>query len=242
VLYNISQLLDNDTFIELFKEKKRFFTRDRKLSFKDTVMFPCYFSQSNLQNELNSYFAKFSHDEISSQHIDKSAYSDARKKYKPEIYNEINKKFVDGYYHIPSVKKTFYDCVNEISLESYLVPKSTGERELAKLHMMFRSFDKNDITLYDRGYASICLQKRHLKMGSYFCMRMPTTWGVVKDFLDDKNYTDKIVTVSPNHLTCKECIEESLNPKPYKIRLIKINLTQELQKFSQPLCLLNILH
>lgn len=119
---------------------------------------------------------------------------------------------------------TFYDCVNEISLESYLVPKSTGERELARLHLMFRSSDKNDITVYDRGYASICLQKRHFEMNSHFCMRMPTTWGVVKDFLADKSVQDKIVTVNPNHFACKDCIEEGLQPDPYKIRLIKIKL------------------
>ncbi len=90
--------------------------------------------------------------------------------------------------------------------------------------MMFRSFGGNDIPVYDRGYASICLQKRHFEMGSHFCMRMPTTWGVIKDFLADKNSDDKVVTVTPNHLARKDCIEENLSPEPYKIRLIKIKL------------------
>ncbi len=231
-------------------------------------MFPCYFSQGSLQNELNTYFANFYPDVISSQHIDKSAYSHARKKYKYEVYQKLNDVFVDGYYSIPDIIQSFYgfnvfgvdgslialpndekiieefgvwkarnadsaprgrvstffDCLNEISLESYLVPKSRGERDLAALHIMFRRFNENDIVVYDRGYASICLQKRHLDMGLHFCMRMPTTWGIIKNFISDETSNDRIVTVYPSNSSQKNCIEQNLSPEPYKIRLIKIKL------------------
>ena len=80
-LVNLSHLLEDKSFINQFKTDKKHFTRDRKLSFKNTVLFPCLFLQSDLQNELNLYFEKQSSNPLQCQHVDKSAYSHARRKF-----------------------------------------------------------------------------------------------------------------------------------------------------------------
>ena len=65
------------------------------MSFKDVVLVPCFFAQTSLQNELNLYFEKSSLDPLKTQHVDKSAYSHARKKLKYEVYHALNNSFLE---------------------------------------------------------------------------------------------------------------------------------------------------
>ncbi len=121
---------------------------------------------------------------------------------------------------------TFYDCLNKISVDFKLVPKSTGERELAIQHLEKQNNPlSNPLVLYDRGYASILLHKLHFEKNIHFCMRMPASWKIVKEFIKDKTVNDKVVTIYPGCLCQKECMENNLSPEHYKIRLVKIILS-----------------
>jgi hypothetical protein len=83
----------------LFKCKNRKnpqdFSREKKLSFLDTVYFMLNMVKKSLQVELNSFFDTVLKKDFS---VSKQAYSEARKKIKPEAFIEVNDNIINLVY------------------------------------------------------------------------------------------------------------------------------------------------
>lgn len=88
-------MLEDDSFITKHKQGNNSFIRQRKLSFSDCVLFPCFFQQSDLQTSLNEYFQSKNNNILDLQHVDRSAFSHARKKFKHDVYKDLNSRFLD---------------------------------------------------------------------------------------------------------------------------------------------------
>jgi len=86
-----------EDYIFMIKNRKtpKDFSRNRKMGFKETLLFMMNMVKKSLQVELIKFF-----DEIldKTEIMSKQAYSEARSKIKPEVFVELNDKIVDGLY------------------------------------------------------------------------------------------------------------------------------------------------
>lgn len=115
-----------------------------------------------------------------------------------------------------------YDVLNDLTLETRISPKATGEREHAALH--FEHIGAGDLVLLDRGYPAFWLFTRIRSKRARFCARMPLDqWKVVDNFLAS-GLPEQIVALTPSHAACKQCRARSLSTKPLKVRLVRIEL------------------
>lgn len=201
------------------------------------------------------------------QHVDKSAYSHARKKYDYTVYKYLNSTFlnsvrakylsnrfhglrilgIDGsLFDLPkskSLEKEFtvikaangdsgprarvsalYDCLNHVTYDTLIEPKTIGERELASQHIDSVELNKQDMLLFDRGYESFWLFSKVTQSGGHFCARMPMRWNEVKKFKSASDETDKIVTIKLNSANKKLCRQHGAAADFIKVRLVKIEL------------------
>lgn len=117
----------------------------------------------------------------------------------------------------------FFDCLNLVSHDHQIEPRSIGEREMAYRHMINTDLSSNDVTTFDRGYAAHWLFQMIMDKGTHFCARMPTSWQEVKDFLNS-DAQDLIVEFAPSHPAKKSCQEHGLQARSLCVRLIKVVL------------------
>jgi hypothetical protein len=83
------------------KKKRAGFTRHRKLSFSDLVLFQLQKSLKSLQLRLNELSLGL----IQMPHITKSAYSQARQKLRHTVFIELNEWLASSYYEFSGIKK-----------------------------------------------------------------------------------------------------------------------------------------
>jgi len=121
----------------------------------------------------------------------------------------------------------FYDVLNHLVIDSSLCPKGTSERACAVEHLAHAQ--KNDLILYDRGYPAFWLYAFHLKQKQAFCMRATTHRSTqVSDFIKSKQQ-EAIITIEPNKPSIKTCQKKGLSSQPVKLRLIRVDLPNEVE-------------
>ena len=121
----------------------------------------------------------------------------------------------------------FYDVLNKIVIDSELHPRLTPERDCAQIHLSFA--DPNDLILFDRGYVSFWLYSLLLTRKINFCMRAKTNQDKrVKDFIASGK-KETIVTYEPGQRARQICHEKSLSIAPIKLRLIRVDLPNEVE-------------
>lgn len=99
------QLIESDEFKNQSRKNHEDFTRQRKLGFKETLLFPCMFAQSGLQNELNLFLGKIHGRSFLCKEVDKSAMTKARRKIKVKAYRTLNDHLVESFYKIAEIKR-----------------------------------------------------------------------------------------------------------------------------------------
>lgn len=77
------------------RRKPQDFSRDRKMGFKETLLFMMNMVKRSLQVELNKFFEEILN---KTELMSKQAYSESRNKIKPEAFIELNDKVIDGLY------------------------------------------------------------------------------------------------------------------------------------------------
>ena len=102
-----------------------------------------------------------------------------------------------------------YDVLNNTVIDASINDKSIGERKLAQKHL--QNTDKNDLTIYDRGYPSYELFAEINEKSNYLMRIRKNSFHKVK-FLFDK------------HSKIKDTVLEIKAPKKIKDKLIKNNL------------------
>ncbi len=115
-----------------------------------------------------------------------------------------------------------FDPLNKITVDAQIVPKETGERELAAFHCL--KMVPGDLILLDRGYPAYWLFNLILNQGADFCARIQLKrWKIVRQFYNSGK-KEKIISLTPFPSSIKQCKEMGLDLKPLKLRLIRIEL------------------
>ncbi len=121
----------------------------------------------------------------------------------------------------------FYDVLNHMVIDSTIKPRSGSEHKCAAEHL--KHADKNDLILYDRGYNAFWLYALHTKHNSAFCMRAKANKNLlVKDFVNS-NKKEAVVTFEANKPSVKTCNEKGLPTIPIKLRLVRVDLPNEVE-------------
>ncbi len=121
----------------------------------------------------------------------------------------------------------FYDVLNKIVIDSAIHPRLTSEKQCAEDHLHFSG--KNDSVLFDRGYVAFWLYALLLKRKIHFCIRAKTKQDTtVKQFIKSGK-KEAIVTFHPNVPSVKTCREKGLSTDPITLRLIRVDLPNEVE-------------
>lgn len=89
LLKNTIKTIDNEAFINRSKMSAEDFTRDRKLLFKDLLVVLMSLTRPSVQTELDRFFKAISKSPTSFESISKSAFTQSRRKLKPEAFIEL---------------------------------------------------------------------------------------------------------------------------------------------------------
>ncbi len=121
----------------------------------------------------------------------------------------------------------FYDVLNNVVIDSCIKPNNTSERNCAEKHLSFST--KKDLILYDRGYTGFWFYTHHIKHNLSFCIRAKTHQDlVVKDFISSEK-KEALVTFHPGKQALRVCKEKGLPVKPITLRLIRVDLPNEVE-------------
>ena len=103
-----------------------------------------------------------------------------------------------------------------------MVPYATGERELAAEYLLYSRPD--DLFLYDRGYPAFWLFAFHAQEQRHYCARVRHDFhSEVKAFVAD-GAKERIVVLTPNTASARQCREGHLPADPLRVRLIRVEL------------------
>ena len=115
-----------------------------------------------------------------------------------------------------------FDVLNNQILQADMVPYATGERELAAEYLLYSRPD--DLFLYDRGYPAFWLFAFHAKEQRHYCARVRHDFhSEVKAFVAD-GAKERIVVLTPNAASMRQCREGHLPADPLHVRLIRVEL------------------
>jgi len=121
----------------------------------------------------------------------------------------------------------FYDVLNHLVIDSGIHPIRTSERYCAAEHLV-RSRD-NDLVLYDRGYGAFWLYALHRQLGRAFCMRSKVRQCSLSQAFVDSGEKEAIVTFTANRSSLKTCHEKGLDAAPITLRLVRVDLPNEVE-------------
>lgn len=121
----------------------------------------------------------------------------------------------------------FYDVLNKIVIDSGIHPRLTSERQCAEDHLQFS--DENDLVIFDRGYVAFWLYAYLLDKNISFCIRAKTKQSLlIRDFVKSGK-KEALVSFEPNKPSIKTCEEKGLSTKPITLRLVRVDLPNEVE-------------
>ena len=121
----------------------------------------------------------------------------------------------------------FYDVLNKMVIDSGIHHRLTSEKQCAEDHLQFSG--KNDLVLFDRGYVAFWLYAYLQQRNISFCVRAKTNQDLlIKDFVKSGK-RESIVTFEPNKPSIKTCEEKGLSSKPITLRLVRVDLPNEVE-------------
>lgn len=94
----INQRLEDESFINAYKNEPRFFTRKSLLNFKSLFLFIANIRTSSSQHELDKFFQTISSEELSDSVITDTAFFHARKKLNYQAFSVMNREVADLFY------------------------------------------------------------------------------------------------------------------------------------------------
>lgn len=121
----------------------------------------------------------------------------------------------------------FYDVLNHLVIDSSINPNNTSERKCAAEHLEYAG--KNDLIIYDRGYNAFWLYTYHIKHNHAFCMRAKTNQNLAIKAFVKSGKKETIITFKPNKGSIKTCKEKCLPIAPIRLRLVRVELQNEVE-------------
>lgn len=115
-----------------------------------------------------------------------------------------------------------YDVLNNLMIDTRIGHSSGSERMHAIEHLKY--VVSNALMIYDRGYPALWFMQAHLERSIDFCIRCP--WNLYNETRDFylSNQREAIVTLTPRGESKKKCHEHSVSDKPFKVRLVRVDL------------------
>lgn len=115
-----------------------------------------------------------------------------------------------------------YDVLNNLTIDAKLSTYSDNEHNLSLEHTAV--FEKGDLALYDRNYASFWLFSLLLNRRVDFCARLKVgSWKVAKELCNSGN-KEIITEIYPSKASVKKCKVLGISTTPIKLRFICIEL------------------
>lgn len=116
-----------------------------------------------------------------------------------------------------------YDVLNHIAVKSILGHGSSYEVDIVE--EMIPSIKQDDLTIYDRGYASYPFMAKLLKEKKHFIIRCPKlSFTPVQEMFNPTSNGDKTLLINVSHRHKKKINKLEL-PSTIKIRLIRVVLS-----------------
>jgi hypothetical protein len=123
---------------------------------------------------------------------------------------------------IPHVRLSqLYDVKNNITLDLQVESHSTGEREMAIMHL--NKTQAGDLVVYDRGYLAVWFYKYQRLKNVDFCMRIVQSSNVVKAFLESGKYSD-VVDFPCIEKSLRRCRKDKISTGSLRLRLVRVDL------------------
>lgn len=125
---------------------------------------------------------------------------------------------------IPQARTSFLcDVLNFITIDAQIESFKVGEQQMFESHLCY--IGKGDLLTADANYGHFRILKAIMKSKADFCIRMSQSSNFIKEFLaSGKN--DIVLEWQPSSSTIENCKQHKVNFKPIKIRLVRIDLSQ----------------
>ena len=126
-----------------------------------------------------------------------------------------------------AMASVFYDVLNKIVIDSGIHHRLTSEKQCAEDHLQFTG--ENDLVLFDRGYVAFWLYTYLLQHKLSFCVRAKANQDLLIKAFVKSGKKEAVVTFKPNKPSIKTCEEKGLSSKPIKLRLVRVDLPNEVE-------------
>ena len=121
--------LHSDEFKERHRQSETDFTRKRSLTFVVVVMFLLNMLKRSLQDELDEFFNIEKKALVAARKVTKSAFSQARKKLKPDVFIELNQVQVNYFYEHFDFKTWYGYRLVAVDGSTSVLPRTTEVSE-----------------------------------------------------------------------------------------------------------------
>lgn len=125
---------------------------------------------------------------------------------------------------IPQARTSFLcDVLNFITLDAQIESFRVSEQQMFESHL--QSICSGDLLTADENYGHFRILKAILNRKADFCIRMSQTSTFIKSFLKSGE-NDIIIEWNPSPSTRRNCVKHNINPTPFKVRLVRIDLSE----------------
>lgn len=108
-----------------------------------------------------------------------------------------------------------------LMLRAVIGPDKAAERD--QLVALLSHLATDDLLVLDRGYPAYWLFALLLQRQRHFCMRVETSWPIVKNFLRS-GQSDAVVTIRPSSVYRAEFQARGVPLAPFQVRLVRVLL------------------
>lgn len=125
---------------------------------------------------------------------------------------------------IPQARVSFLcDVLNFVTVDAQIESFKVGEQHMLESHLSF--IYKGDLLTADANYGHFRILKAIMKSKADFCIRMSQSPIFIREFLASGD-KDVILEWKPSAKTIKNCKQHNIDPKPFKVRLVRIDLSK----------------
>jgi len=125
---------------------------------------------------------------------------------------------------IPQARTSFLcDVLNFITIDAQIESFKVGEQQMFESHLA--SIGRGDLLTGDANYGHFRILKATMETKADFCIRMSKSTNFIKTFLESGEI-DTILEWVPSPKTIENCKAHNIDPSPFKVRLIRIELSE----------------
>lgn len=125
---------------------------------------------------------------------------------------------------IPQARTSFLcDVINHLTVDAQIESFKVGEQEMFGAHL--EHIGKGDLLTADANYGHFRILKSISARKADFCVRMSQSSDFIKNFLSSGE-TDTVLEWRPSPGTIKNCKKHNIDFEPLKVRLIRIDLSE----------------